>query len=65
MKSYVIGSLCVPLGALPDGAELRNVERDFFFLNPLKSGEKRPDDWDRYVRENDGDVVRYFWPSAR
>ena len=47
---------------LPDGAELRNVERDFFFLNPLKPGEKRPDDWNRYVRENDGDTVRIYWP---
>ena len=41
------------------GAELRNVERDFFFLNPLKPGEGRPKVWDRLVAENNGQTVRF------
>ena len=43
------------------GAELTNVERDFFFLNPLKPGERRPQEWDRLVEENNGDTVRIDW----
>ena len=45
--------------AFDDGAELKNFERDFFFLNPLKPGEERPKAWDRLVAENNGDAVRF------
>ena len=54
-----IGFVTVRTGG--HGAELRNVERDFFFLNPLKPGERRPAEWDRLVAENNGETVRIDW----
>lgn len=35
-----------------DRAELSLVQRDFFFPNPLKEGEKRPAEWDEIIAEN-------------
>lgn len=37
-----------------DRAELRLVQRDFYFPRPLKEGEKRPKAWDDIIAENRG-----------
>ena len=47
----------VTVRTTPQGAVLTNRERDFFFLHPLKPGEKRPPEWDRLVSENAGATV--------
>jgi hypothetical protein len=37
-----------------DRAELKLVQRDFYFPNPLKEGEQRPKLWDDIIAENRG-----------
>lgn len=47
--------------ASDDRAEITNVQSDFFYPRPLKSGETRQPEWDDIIRERNGEtcIMRY------